>query len=82
LEAVDLIIAGRDHILHTYATDILHIRDTLHENENPTSVHVPREHNMCVDFMAKEGSHARFSAHYNCPPPGMESLTLRDKLGT
>jgi hypothetical protein len=26
LEAIDLIIDGRDHTLHTYATDILHIR--------------------------------------------------------
>jgi hypothetical protein len=40
------------------------------------------EQNMCADFMAKEGSHARCSARWNCPPPGMESLILRDKLGT
>ena len=58
LEAVDLIIAGRDHTLHTYATDILHIRYSLHENGNTTLVHVLREQNMCVDFTAKEGSHA------------------------
>ena len=37
---------------------------------------------MCVDFMAKEGSHTRCSVCWNCPPSGMESLILRDKLGT
>ena len=63
LEAVDLIIASRDHTLHTYATDILHIRDALHGNENTTLVHVLREQHMCADFMAKEGSQARCSAH-------------------
>ena len=62
LEAIDLIIAGCDHTLHTYATDILHIRDVLHENGNTTLAHVLREQNMCADFMAKEGSHARCSA--------------------
>jgi len=68
--------------LHTYATDILQIRDVLHENGNTTLVHVLREQNMCADFMTEEGSHARCSAHWNCPAPGMESLILRDKLGT
>jgi len=29
LEAIDMIIARRDHTLHNYATDILHIRDVL-----------------------------------------------------
>jgi len=33
LKAVDLIIAGRDHTLHTYAIDILHIKDALHGME-------------------------------------------------
>jgi hypothetical protein len=82
LEAVDLIIAGHDHTLHSYATNILHIKDVLHENGNTTLVHVLREPNICADSMAKEGSHARCSAHWNCPPPNMESLILRDKLGT
>jgi len=82
LEAVDLIIDDHDHTLHTYATVILHIRDVLHENGNTTLVHVLWEQNMCEDFMAKEGSHARCSAHWNSPPPGKESLILRDKLGT
>jgi len=52
LEAVDLIIAGSDHSLHTYATDILHIKDALQGNGNTTLVHVLREQNMCADFMA------------------------------
>ena len=82
LEAVDLLIAGCDHSLHTYAIDILHIKDALQENGNTTLVHVLREQNMCADFMAKEGSHARCYAYWNCPSPGMESLILRDKLGT
>ncbi|XP_024628672.1 uncharacterized protein [Medicago truncatula] len=81
-EVVDLIIDGHDHTLHTYATHILHIRDVLHENEKTTLVHVLREQYMCAYFMAKEGSHARCSAHWNCPPLGMESLILRDMLGT
>lgn len=58
LEAVDLIIVCRDHTLHTYATNILHIRDYLHRNGN-TMVHVLREQNMCAYFMANEGSHAK-----------------------
>ena len=82
MEAVDLLIAGCDHSLHTYAIDILHIKDALQENGNTTLVHVLREQNMCADFMAKEGSHARCYAYWNCPSPGMESLILRDKLGT
>ena len=44
-------------------TDILHIRDALYRNGNTTLIHVLRDQNMCVDFMAKEGSHARCSAH-------------------
>ena len=82
LEAVELIIDGRDHTLQTYATDILHIRDVLHGNRNTTLVHILREQNMCADFMVNNGSHARCSSHWNCPPSGMESLILRDKLGT
>ena len=82
LELVDLIIDGRDHTLHTYATDILRIRDALHGNGNTTLVHVIREQNMCADFMAKERSHARYSARSNYPPAGMESFILIDKLGT
>ena len=82
LEAVDLIIDGSDHTLHTYATDILHIRDALHGNGNTTLEHVFREQNIGVDFMAKEASHARCSTRWNCPPRSMESLILRNKLGT
>ncbi|KEH18977.1 hypothetical protein MTR_8g032750 [Medicago truncatula] len=40
------------------------------------------EKNMCADFMVKEGSHARCYAHSNCPPPGMKSVIMGDKLGT
>jgi len=47
LEAVGLIIAGRDHTLHTNATDLFHIRDVLHGNKNTTLVYVHREQNMC-----------------------------------
>jgi len=82
LDAVDLIIVGRDHSLHAYVTDILHIIDVLHGNGNATSVHVLREQDMCVDFMVKEGSHAKCFAHKNCPPTGQEPLILRDKFGT
>jgi len=37
---------------------------------------------MCAYFMANEESHARCSVRWNCPPPGMESLILRNKLET
>ncbi|KEH22036.1 FBD protein [Medicago truncatula] len=56
--------------------------DALHGNGNTTLVHVLREQNMCANFIVKEGSHAKCSAHWNHPPPDMESLILRDKLGT
>jgi len=82
LEAVNLIIDGRDHTLHTYATHILHIRDLLHGNRNTALVHVFREQNTCADFMAKEGSHAMYSTHPKCRSCGMESLILINKLGT
>jgi len=82
LEAVDLIIVGCDHTLHTYATVIFHIRDALHENGIRTLVHVLREQNTCADFMTKEGSHARCSGHWKCSPPDMESLILREKFET
>ena len=42
MEVFDLIIVGRDHTLHIYATVILHIKDALHENGNTTLVHVLR----------------------------------------
>jgi len=54
LEGVDLIIVGRNHTLHTYASDILHIRDALHGNGNTTLVYDLREQNMCADFIAKK----------------------------
>lgn len=61
LEAFEMFVVGRDHTLHTYVTDILHIRDILHGNDNTTLVHVLREQNMCTNFMAKEESHSRCS---------------------
>jgi len=75
-----MIIAGCDYTLHAYAYDIPHIKDVLHGNGNTTLVHVLRKQNMCANFMAKEGSHARCSTYWNGPPSGMESLIFRDKL--
>jgi len=43
LEAVELVIVGRDHTLHTYAIEILHIRYVLHGNGNSTLAYVLRE---------------------------------------
>jgi len=63
LEAIELFVVGRDHTLDTYVTDILHIRDILHENDNTTLVHVLREQNMCANFMTKKKSHSRCSTH-------------------
>ena len=82
LKIVDLITAGCDHTLHTYATDILRIRDGLRENGNTTVAHVLREQNMCANFMVKEGSHAKCSAHWNCPPPGMKYLIMSRAVKT
>jgi len=67
LETIDLIIDGRDHNLHNYASDILHMRDALHVNENTTLVQVRMEQNMCADFLVKEISHARCSVHCKFP---------------
>ncbi|KEH40380.1 hypothetical protein MTR_1g028090 [Medicago truncatula] len=78
----DMLTDGRDHTLHIYTTDILHIRDVLHGNGNTRLAHVLREQNSYVDFTTKEGSHARCSTRWNCPPSGIESLVLRDKLET
>jgi hypothetical protein len=70
--------------LYIYSTDILlHIIiDGLHEIGSIALVHVLSEQNIRANFMAKEGSHSRCSVYWNCPPPGLESLILRDKLGT
>jgi len=59
LEAVELIIDGCDHTLHTCSTDIVHMRDAFQGNDDATLVHILREQNMCADFMVKEGSDAR-----------------------
>jgi len=56
LEAVDLIIDGHDHTLHTYATNILHIRDVLHENGNTSLVHVLRN-KTCVQILWLRNDH-------------------------
>jgi hypothetical protein len=60
---VELVVVGHNHTLHTYAIDILHIRDDLHENGNTTLMHVIKEQNMCANFMVKEGSHSKCSSH-------------------
>jgi hypothetical protein len=38
-----LFVVGRDHTLHAYATNILHIKNALHGNGNTTLVHVLME---------------------------------------
>jgi len=63
LKAVELFVAHRDHILDTYAIDILHIRDILHGNDNTILVHILKEQNMCAYFMPKKGSHSRWSTN-------------------
>lgn len=35
LEAVELFVDDHDHALHIYATDIIVIKDVLHENDIP-----------------------------------------------
>jgi len=67
LETVELFVASRDHTSHTYAPNILHLRDVLHKNGNTTLVHVLREQNMCANFMAKQESYSRCYVHWDCP---------------
>jgi len=82
LEAVNIFIGLSSHNLHVHASTILQISETLRQEENYTLVHILREQNMCADFMAKEGSHSASTVIWDRPPPGMESLLLRNKLET
>jgi len=38
LKVVELFVVGSDHTLHTHATNILHIKEFLHGNDNTTLV--------------------------------------------
>jgi hypothetical protein len=55
LDAVELFNAGRDNALHVHATDILHIKDVLHETSGIAQVHALWKQNICADFITKEG---------------------------
>jgi hypothetical protein len=79
LEAIDLILNVTNASLHVYASVLLEISDALHHG-TINLVHIPREQNICADFMAKKGAHSASSAHWDRPPDGLESLLLRDKL--
>ena len=82
LETVKIFISSSSHNLHVHASTILQISEALQQEENYTLVHILCEQNVCADFMTKEGSHSTSTVTWDHPPPGMESLLLRDKLGT
>jgi len=62
LEAVELIIAGRDHALHTYVTETLHIKDVLHGNSN-TTLCMFLENKICVKTLWLWRDHIKGVGH-------------------
>jgi len=82
LEVVKIFIGSSSHNLHVHASTILQIFEALQQEDNYILVHILLEQNMCADFMAKEGTHSITIVTWDRPPPGMESLLLRGKLGT
>jgi len=81
LEAVNLIHNLENASLHVYASLLLEISDALH-NGTINLVHILREQNINIDFMAKEASYSACSAHWTRPPAGLDSLILRDNLAS
>ena len=65
--------------LHVYASVLLEISDALHHG-TINLIHIPREKNICADFMTKKGAHSASSAHWDRSQDGLEALLLRDKL--
>lgn len=63
LKAVGPFVACHDQTLHAYATNILHIIDALHENDNTilahAHAHALRKQNTYANYMTNEGSHSR-----------------------
>jgi len=57
-----------------YASVLLEISDTLH-HETINLAHIPREQNICADFMAT-GVHSASLTQWDRPPDGLESLLL------
>lgn len=82
LEAVQLFSMDSTHALHSYASLILQISEALQRTRTISLSHVPRDHNRCADFLANEGSRSMADMLWDHPPPGLESLILRDKLGS
>jgi len=79
LEATNLILNVTNVSLHVYVSMLLEISDALHKRAI-NLVHISKEQNMCVDFMANKGAYFASSAHWDRPPDGLESLLLRDNL--
>jgi len=61
LKAIDLILNVTNVSLHVYVYVLLEIPDVLHHG-TINLVHIPREQNICADFMAKKGAHSASSA--------------------
>lgn len=47
-----------------YVSVLLEISDVLNHG-TVNLVNIPRQHNICVDFMAKKGAHSASSAHWD-----------------
>lgn len=81
LEAVNLFPVANTHVLHAHASIIIQISKAMQRAGSITLTHVWRDQNRCADFLAKEGSHSMCNVAWDHPPPGLDSLILRDKLG-
>ncbi|KEH36868.1 hypothetical protein MTR_2g023410 [Medicago truncatula] len=57
IQIVDLITAGCDHTLHTYVTDVLHIRDALHENGNTQQWFMFLGNKICMQILWLRKNH-------------------------
>jgi hypothetical protein len=77
LKAIYLILNMTNVSLHVYVSVLLEISYSLH-HMIINLVHIPREQNICADFMAKKGVHFASPAQWDRPPDSLEFLLLRD----
>lgn len=63
IEVVNYFIDRDPHRLHRHASFLLDIVASLGQFEVASLVHILREHNKCVDFLAKVGAHGSIAAH-------------------
>jgi hypothetical protein len=73
LEAVDLIHNLTNASLHVCVYVLLEISKAVN-HRTINIVHIPREQNICADFMVKEGIDSAYSFHWEYHPlAGLES---------